>query len=277
MAAVATPDGIRLHYDDHGVGVPLLCLPGLTRNMADFEPVVEGFAHRARILRLDLRGRGGSDHAPDPMSYNVVQEAQDVLVLLDHLGLDRVAILGTSRGGLVALILAGMAKDRLSGVLFNDIGPEIMPEGLAAIMDYIGRPTTFRSYAEAAAAMPGLHPTFHGVPPETWEAHVRRLFREEGGRLHLRYDPRLREAVAPAFAPDAPAPDLWPLFDALEGLPLGLIRGAGSNILSADTAAEMRRRRPDMLFAELPDRGHVPFLDEPASVNLINDFLDLLQ
>ena len=149
-----------------------------------------------------------------------------MLVLLDQLGLDRVTILGTSRGGLVAMVLAATAKDRLSGVILNDVGPEIMTEGLSAIMTYIGKPPVYRTMAEAAEALPALYgDSFGGVSADTWAVFTRRLFREEGGRLHLRYDPRLREAVAPAFAPDAVAPDLWPLFDALEGLPLGLIRG----------------------------------------------------
>ncbi|QBX99858.1 alpha/beta hydrolase [Rhodophyticola sp. CCM32] len=272
---VTARDGLQLAYADQGTGVPLLCLPGLTRNMEDFEPVLEAFSDRARIITMDFRGRGASDYAPDPGSYTVPQEAQDVLSLLDHLGLDKVSILGTSRGGLVAMMLAATAKDRLSGVILNDVGPVIDTAGLDLIMEYIGRPPAYGSLAEAAAALPGANaPDFRNVPAETWAAMARRLWREEGGRLHLRYDPRLREAVAPAFDTSKPAPDLWPLFDALEGLPLGLIRAANSNLLSGDSTAEMRRRRPDMLFAEIPDRGHVPFLDEPGAVVLIFEFLD---
>lgn len=268
-------DGLNLAYDDQGQGVPLLCLPGLTRNMDDFEPVLDRFSDRARIIRMDFRGRGASDYAPDPMSYSVPQEAQDVLALLDHLGLEKVAILGTSRGGLVAMMLAATAKARLLGAVLNDVGPVIDPSGLDQIMTYIGRPPAYRSLAEAAAALPAAYaPDFQNVPDATWADFARRLWREEDGRLHLRYDARLREAVAPAFDTSQPAPDLWPLFDALEGVPLGLIRGANSNLLSVETAGEMRRRRPDMLYAEIPDRGHVPFLDEPGCITLISEFLD---
>ena len=271
---VAAADGLRLAYDDRGAGVALLCLPGLTRNMDDFDEVADHYAARARVIRMDFRGRGASDHG-DPATYTPAQEARDVLALLDHLGLGRVVVLGTSRGGLVALMLAVLGRARLAGVIFNDIGPEVMPEGLAHIMDHLGRPPPYASLAEAAAAMPTLHAgAFRHVPAATWAAFVRRLWREEGGRLHLRYDPRLREAVAPAFAPGARAPDLWPLFDALAGLPLGLIRGANSNILSEATAAGMRARRPDMAFVELADRGHVPFLDEPGSRAVIDTVLE---
>ena len=274
MSHVTAPDGIKLRYDDQGAGMPVLCLPGLTRNMDDFLPVLP-FADRARIIRMDFRGRGGSDWA-DFSTYSVPQEAADVVTLLDHLGLEKVAILGTSRGGLVAMMLAVMARARLAGVFLNDVGPVVAPEGLEFIMDYIGKRPGYKDFAQAEAAMPAVHPTFRGVPSVTWAAHVRALWTEGSDGLNLRYDPALRDAVAPAFDTTKPAPDLWPLFDAFEGLPLALLRGAGSNILSAETAREMCSRRPDMLFAELDDRGHVPFLDEPASVALIGAWLEKL-
>lgn len=273
-AFVTASDGLRLAYDVQGEGTPLLCLPGLTRNMADFDPVVARFASEAQVIRMDFRGRGASDHG-DPATYQVPQEAADVVALLDHLGLAQVTILGTSRGGLVALVLAAMARTRLLGVVFNDIGPEIMPEGLAYIMDYLGKPSAYHSYAEAADGMARHYaPAFTDIPPATWDRFVRAIFTERDGRLHNRYDPRLREAVAPAFAPDAVAPDLWPLFDALAGAPLGLIRGVNSNILSSETTAEMSRRRPDMAVAEIAGRGHVPFLDEPEAEAVIATVLD---
>jgi pimeloyl-ACP methyl ester carboxylesterase len=274
MNFVTAADGVKLAYDVTGQGTPLLCLPGLTRNMEDFDPVVEAYADRATVIRMDFRGRGASDYA-DPSTYQVPQEAADVLALLDHLKLEKVTILGTSRGGLVAMVLAAMAKDRLAGVILNDVGPEIMTEGLAAIMTYIGRPPPHRTLVDAAGAMPAAYAdSFQNVPPATWAAFAGRLFREDRDGLHLRYDPRLREAVAPAFAPDAVTPDLWPFFDAFAGLPLGLIRGANSNLLSVETAEEMQRRRPDMVFGEVPRRGHVPFLDEPEAQAVISTVLD---
>ncbi len=273
-AFVTAPDGVKLAYDDQGTGTPVLCLPGLTRNMEDFEPVLDQFGDRARIIRMDFRGRGASDY-PGPETYSIPQEAADVLTLLDHLGLETVTILGTSRGGLVALTLAALARARIAGVIFNDVGPEIMMEGLANIMDYIGKPPVLTSLEAVAAALPAAYaPAFRNVPDATWAAFARRLYREEGGKLHLRYDPRLRDAVAPAFAEDAVMPDLWPLFDALAGAPLGLIRGTGSNILSLETAQDMCRRRPDMAFADIADRGHVPFLDEPEAIAVIEAVLE---
>jgi pimeloyl-ACP methyl ester carboxylesterase len=271
---VTTPDGVRLAFDITGNGPPLLCLPGLTRNMSDFDTVVAAFSDRARIIRMDFRGRGASGRA-EPATYQVPQEAADVLTLLDHLDLPQVTILGTSRGGLVALGLAVSAPERLSGVIFNDIGPDIMPEGLAYIMDYLGQPPRAKTFDEMAESLAAHYAdAFQDVPPAQWLAFVQGNYRETGDGLELTYDARLREAVAPAFAPDAAAPDLWPFFDALAGKPIGLIRGANSNLLSAETAAEMQLRRPDMIYREVPKRGHVPFLDEPEAQAVITAVLE---
>ncbi|MFQ6546319.1 alpha/beta fold hydrolase [Aestuariibius sp. 2305UL40-4] len=276
MKTFRTEDGLSLAYDDVGDGLPLLCLAGLTRNMADFGPVVDRFASQARIIRMDYRGRGASDHA-DPETYSLMQEGQDALALLDRLGVDRAAILGTSRGGLIAMLLAATAKNRLAGVLLNDIGPVIEPVGIEFIMTYLGRRPAFADYDAAAEALSvNMADGFPGMTLDQWRAAARRWWRQEADGLDLLYDPALREAVI-AQSEATGGADLWPLFDALDGLPLGLIRGANSNLLSRETVAEMRRRRPDMRFSEVPDRGHVPFLDEPEAVVLIEEFLEGLQ
>ncbi len=270
MPAFGSSDGLTLAYRDEGRGMPLLCLAGLTRNMADFDYLAPHLPD-LRLIRMDCRGRGASGHAPDPMSYNIPTEARDALELLDHLEIERVAIIGTSRGGLIAMTLAATAPERLLGICLNDIGPVIEPAAIARIMGYLGRRPEFSSHAEMAAALPGLLPGFSGVPPERWLREARNQTVETGTGLDVRYDPRLREAVEAAGA--LPAPDLWPLFDAMQGLPLALLRGAGSDLLSRETAAKMRRRRPDMIFAEVPGRGHVPFLDEPEALAAIRAWL----
>lgn len=273
-------DGLRLAYDDQGEGPVLLCLPGLTRNMDDFEPVVDHFAHRARVIRMDFRGRGASDYDPDFSHYNVVQESQDVIGLLDHLGLDRAAILGTSRGGLVAMTLAATARHRLAGVCFNDIGPVIEPAGLTYIMGYLGLPPTDPDFDTALRDIPKrMGKRFPNVPTDIWATYIRRVWNvAEDGALSLRYDPKLRDATLAqmAAAEGQPAPDLWPLFTALDGLPVALVRGTNSDLLSPQTAAKMQALRPDMIFADVADRGHVPFLDEPESLSVITQFLDRL-
>lgn len=271
MPQVTAADGTRLWYEDEGEGIPVLALAGLTRAGTDFDwvaPHLEG----TRLIRLDYRGRGRSEHA-DWQSYTLAQEAQDVLALLDHLGLERVGVLGTSRGGLVAMMLAATAKERLRGVALNDVGPVIAPEGLAAIEGYLGRRPAQKTLAAAAEARAKASPEFRDVPEERWLGEAERHYRETEDGLELRYDPALRDAFLAAGESKEPAPDPWPLFDALEGLPLALLRGDASNILSEETAAEMRRRRPDMIYREVSGRGHVPFLDEPEALEALHLWL----
>jgi len=277
-AVFTASDGLRLAYRDEGRrdGPVLLCLAGLTRNLEDFEFVARDFADAARIVRLDTRGRGGSDRDPDYTNYNLHREGQDALDLLDHLGLHRAAILGTSRGGLIAMLLATTHRDRLAGVCLNDIGPVIAPEGLATIMGYLGITPEFADHEAAADGLITANAArFPGVPRARWRRHAERIWTETGTGLALRYDPRLRDALLEQSA-GGESPDLWPWFDALAGLPLALIRGATSDLLSAETAAEMARRRPDMIAAEVPRRGHVPFLDEPEAQRAIARFLAAL-
>ncbi|MEV8465627.1 haloacid dehalogenase type II [Fluviibacterium sp. DFM31] len=269
-------DGLRLAYRDEGEGPALLCLCGLTRNIADFDFVARDFSDRARIIRLDTRGRGQSDHDPTYLNYNLGREGLDALDLLDHLGLDKAAILGTSRGGLIALTLAVTHKDRLTGVCLNDIGPEIDPEGLAFIFGYLGIQPAFQTYDEAADALVKTTAArFPGVPRGRWRLHAERIWTETDDGLRIRYDAKLRDAVIEQSA-TGDVQDLWPFFDAFADLPLALIRGQHSDILPAKTAAEMRRRRPDMIHAEVPRRGHVPFLDEPEARRALSQFIDSL-
>lgn len=264
-------DGARIAYREEGEGLPLLCLPGLTRTMADFDYLVPHLPP-LRLIRMDYRGRGASDWT-GAASYTVAQEARDVLTLLDHLGLARAAILGTSRGGLIGMLLGATARDRVTGLCLNDIGPEINRDGLGRIGDYVGRNPAGRDhqdYAERLSRSPG----FAQVPMSRWLDEARRLSVETPDGLRIPYDPALREAFLAGF--DGPPVDLWPLFDALQGLPLALMRGANSDLLTPETVARMRARRPDMAFAEVPDRAHIPFLDEPEALALIRSFLENL-
>lgn len=273
MPRFTTFDGISLHYDDDGAGLPVLCLPGLTRNGRDFDYVAPHLGD-VRLLRLDARGRGRSDRA-DPATYTVATESRDVLSLLDHLGLGKVAILGTSRGGLIAMVIAATAKDRLLGVCLNDIGPELDPKGIAAIRGYVGTDPGFVDLAAAAQARAELFPEFTGVPMSRWEDEVRHNFDQTETGLRIAYDPEIARTFSEGDA--ASAPDLWPLFDAFEGLPLALIRGEHSSLLSAETAARMMARRPDMILATVPGRGHVPFLDEPEALAALRDWIGAMQ
>ena len=270
MTAFAAPDGAQLAYADEGQGLPLLCLAGLTRTMADFN-YLRPHLPPLRLIRMDCRGRGGSAWT-GAATYTVPQEARDALALLDHLGVARAAILGTSRGGLIGMMLAATARARVLGLCLNDIGPVVERAGLERIAEYVGRSPAAKTHADLAAAYPAAMPGFANVPPGRWLAEARLHTRETPAGLRITYDPALRDAFLAGY--DAPQPDLWPLFEAARGLPLALIRGANSDLLSAATAAAMRQRRPDMIFAEVPDRAHIPFLDEPQAVRAIRAFLD---
>jgi pimeloyl-ACP methyl ester carboxylesterase len=262
-------DGTRLAYDDRGTGPAVLCLSGLTRTMGDFGYLLPHLAGH-RVIRMDYRGRGSSQWT-GAATYTVAQEARDALDLLDHLGLARVAVIGTSRGGMIGMLLAALANDRLAGLLLNDIGPLIHRPGLERIFDYVGRNPAARSHAELAAALPGLMTGFADVPASRWLEEARLHYAQTDTGLRIPYDPALRDAFLAGF--NGPPVDLWPLFDATAGLPLALLRGAGSDLLSAETTAQMRKRRPDMIFAEVPGRAHIPFLDEPESLAVIHAFL----
>lgn len=268
MKFYTSDDGLTLAYRDEGAGLPVIALAGLTRHSGDFDFVAPHLSG-VRLIRPDYRGRGASDPAPAE-TYTVEREARDVLALMDHLGLDRAAILGTSRGGLIAMSLAAIARERLLGVCLNDIGPVIEPKGLASIAAYIGRTPTARTFDEAAAARACAAIGFRNVPQDRWLADVHNMFIDTGAGLAINYDPALREAFEAA---GTEIPPLWPLFDALNGLPLALIHGAGSDILGDETVAEMRARRPDMRYARLEDRGHVPWLDEPEALEVIRAWI----
>jgi pimeloyl-ACP methyl ester carboxylesterase len=269
MPRFTTSDDVSLFYTDEGAGLPILCLAGLTRDGRDFDYVAPHLAGH-RLIRLDYRGRGKSGHAPFE-TYTIQREGQDALELLAHLGLPQAAILGTSRGGLIAMGLAATVPDVLLGVALNDIGPEIDPAGLTAIMGHLGKPPIWKTLEEAAAARPGVMAGFEGVPAARWRAEVEKFYVETEDGLALSYDPKLRDAVELAGA--QPVPDLWPLYEALAGKPLAVIRGANSDLLTQQTYDEMLRRIPQAHGAVVPGRGHVPFLDEPEAVAALQAWL----
>lgn len=271
MPVFTAPDGAELYYTDEGHGRVLLCLAGLTRTGRDFDYLAPHLPP-LRLIRLDYRGRGKSQWT-GAETYTVPQEGSDVLALLDHLGIDQAAVLGTSRGGIIGMYLAAVAKDRLRGLCLNDVGPVIEADGLARIKDYIGRIPSVRTHAQAAAALERAFPEFSDVPEGRWLQEAQRQFVTTDQGLDLGYDPALRTAFLAAM--EGGGGDLWPMFAACDGLPLGLIRGAASTLLSAATAEEMQRRRPDMVFGDVPGRGHIPFLDEPESLRVVQSWLGM--
>ncbi|PID35626.1 MAG: alpha/beta hydrolase [Rhodobacterales bacterium] len=268
-------DGARIAYRDEGAGLPVLALAGLTRNSDDFNfvaPHLDG----VRLIRMDYRGRGESDFTGAP-TYTTQQEGADALALLDHLGVEAAALLGTSRGGLIGMGLAALAPERLLGLCLNDVGPVLDTSGLDVILSYLGLPPKEKSFAEAAQNRQQWFGArgFENVPLERWEAEARCLFKEGERRLTLRYDPALRDAVLAATQFEMP--DLWPFFDAASAKPMAVIHGQNSDLLSAETVAEMQRRNPALIVGSVPGRAHVPFLDEPEALAAIRAWLTAIR
>jgi len=274
MQKFRVEDGTMLAFRDEGDGVPLLALAGLTRDGRDFDYLARRLRSGVRLIRLDSRGRGGSQWA-DPATYAVPLEARDALALLDHLNVPRAAILGSSRGGLIGMVIAASARHRLLGLCLNDVGPVLERAGLERIGRYVGITPAVNTLEEIADRLPAASPGFEDVPEFRWAEEAVRHFVQYDGSVGLTYDPSLRVSVEAALA--QPLQELWPLFEACAGLPTALIHGANSDVLSARTAAEMRRRRPDMFFAEVRGRGHIPFLDEPEAVSCIVSWLDAVR
>lgn len=256
---------------------PVVLLPGLTRNSRDFEALAQALAdHPSRphwVVALDFRGRGGSAYGAVE-TYNPLQEARDTLLGLSRLDITRAVFLGTSRGGLVMLMLAqALARaDLFAGAIFNDIGPVIEAAGLARIAGYVGQPipdTWPALVAELKAAQGFLFPA---LSEADWERYARQIYRDDGGRPRLAYDAALEEAFK-AFDPAKPQPDLWPAFDSLADVPMLVIHGGRSDILSAGTVAQMAAHHPGMAIHTVADQGHAPLLWDTASQQAILDFL----
>lgn len=267
-------DGLRLHYRDYAGPSgkpPILCIPGLTRNARDFEAVASRLAGQWRVICLDLRGRGDSAYARDPMTYVPLTYLQDIDALVDEIALDRFVIFGTSLGGILAMLLASTDRERIAGVLLNDIGPDIDPKGLARIRGYVGKATSYPTWLHAARALEeGNAAIYPDYGLTDWLAMAKRLCRLTAtGRIVYDYDMKIAE---PMRLPQADAIDMWPVADALKGVPGLLVRGGLSDILSAETADAMVKRA-GLELVTLPNVGHTPSLDEPPVLAAIDRLL----
>jgi len=269
-------DGLRLYarvYDGPDSGAPtVLCLHGLTRNSRDFEDLAPHLQRSYRVIVPDLRGRGLSARDPHQQNYQPGIYVQDILALLDTAAAKRVAIIGTSLGGMLAMMLSFRHPARITGIVLNDIGPEVDPVGIERIKQYAGRLPPARTWSEAVAQTRAVFgDAWPGLAPDRWAALARRSYREDAaGMVEFDADPNIGEALRAAPAATA---DLWPLWTALRHVPTLAIRGDRSDILSAATFARMKRENPDLQQLEVADRGHVPLLDEPECMAALDAFL----
>src|SRR4029079_14468406 len=261
---VTAPDGLRLHVRCYGrasaAGIPVVCLPGLARTAADFDALATELSrdgpHPRRVIALDYRGRGLSQYDRDPANYSLPVELADVLAVVTALEAFPAVFIGTSRGGILTMLLAAVRPSAIAGAVLNDIGPVIEPQGLMRIKSSVGKLQQPRTFEEGAEILRRLfHTQFPLLVPNDWLAAARRMFKEEDGQLVTAYDPKLATTLA-AVDLEQPGPTRWQEFDALTHVPVMVIRGANSDILSASTVAQMKARHPALETFEVPDQGH---------------------
>ncbi len=271
-------DGLRLyarHYPaPHSARRPVLCLPGLTRNARDFHVLAMALSqskgHAREVFALDYRGRGQSEHAPDARTYTVFTELNDVLDFMTLAGLGHAAIVGTSRGGILAMLMGAARPATIGAVILNDIGPVIDAQGLARIAGYVGRVPVPLNWPEAAAIVKGMNaPLFPRVTDAEWAELARQWFEDKDGRPAQGYDPKLAQTLSP----EQKIPILWPQFLSLSHVPIMAIRGANSDLLSTKTLEEMARRHPNLTTLTVADQGHAPLLRDQPTISAIEAFL----
>jgi pimeloyl-ACP methyl ester carboxylesterase len=278
---LSAPDGLRLHVREYGQAVistlPVVCLPGLARTTADFAALAPELAcgePQRRVIAIDSRGRGLSEYDPNPKNYNLTVELGDLIVVLKALGIKKAVFTGSSRGGILAMLLAAAHPEVIAGAVLHDIGPVIDSEGVARIKSYVGKLRQPRNLQDGADI---LHELFAAQFPKLtaaqWLGAARRMWKPQAGKLVLTYDPALAETLA-EFDSEHPLPSLWDEFEALVRVPVLVIRGDRSDILSAATLNAMRARHPSLESIEVPDQGHVPLLEGDDLIRRITAFVE---
>ena len=274
---VTAQDGLRLHVRAYGArasaALPVVCLPGLARTAADFESLAATLSSDRQVLAVDYRGRGKSDYDHNPAKYNLQVELADALAVLTAFGIGPAVFIGTSRGGILTMLLAVARPTAIAGCVLNDIGPVIELGGLMRIKGYVGKlpqPASFREAADVLQQRFGSH--FPKWSDADWLAFARRTFKEANGRIVADYDIKLA-TILDGITPERPLPPLWKEFDALAGLPVMVVRGANSDILSGTTVEAMRARRRSLDVVEVADEGHAPRLTDPQTAGRIAAFV----
>ena len=274
-------DGLKLHFRDYPAQqdaggpalAPVLCLHGLTRNARDFDTIAPHLAETRRVICPDMRGRGDSEYAKDSASYTPVQYADDLLELIAQEGIERFVAIGTSLGGLLTMGLATVIPEKIAGAVINDVGPALRRDGLERIKEYVGQGRSFPTWVHAAREIEKTHSGAHPDQPlDFWIGMAKRIMAlTSNGRIVFDYDMKIAEPFMDFDVDNQP--DLWPAWEALAGRPVLVLRGALSDLLSAETMDEMVRRLPGTQALTLDNVGHAPTLDEPEAVAAIDRLL----
>jgi pimeloyl-ACP methyl ester carboxylesterase len=277
---VTAQDGLRLHVRQYGArtspGVPVVCLPGLSRTVADFDALAPRLAEGGlthRVIAIDARGRGQSEYDSNPVNYNPAVELADVVTVLTALAVGPAVFIGSSRGGILTMLMGVAHPTAIAGVVLHDIGPVIEPKGLARIKSYLGKMPQPRGFAEGADILRHLFAAqFPKLTAEQWLAAAHRTWQVQNDELKPTYDVRLADTLADLDI-ERPLPALWNEFDALIHVPMLVIHGMNSDILSATTVAAMALRHPGMQSIEVSDQGHVPALEGDDIISTILQFV----
>lgn len=278
---IQSADGLSLGYRVYpGTPdrMPLVCLPGLTRNARDFHRLAlilsQPEGRGPTIICVDYRGRGTSDRAPDAATYTIGAECQDLILLLDHLAIRKACFIGTSRGGLILHVLTSIAPERIGGVIFNDVGPVLDVQGLRDIQAYLTRAPLLTDWTQAVKHLRAIHGgSFPALREDDWQDLARSIYVEREGRIVADCDPAIGQAFA-AMSLDGPLPDLWTQFDQFADVPMMVIRGENSTLLSEATVRDMQSRRPKLKAVVAEGQGHAPLLHLPALAREITAFVD---
>ena len=276
---ITAKDGLKLHLraigNRAGSELPVICLPGLSRNVDDFDIIGRALAGAGNrwVVALDSRGRGNSEYDPNWRNYDLTVELDDLLQVIVALGIERAIFFGTSRGGLLTALMSIARPSVIAGAVLNDIGPVIEARGLARIRGYVGKLPQPRSMEEGAATLRRVFGThFTDMPADAWDRYARRTWQEKDGKLIPRYDVNLMRPLADLDL-EKPMPDLWPQFAPLSQAPMLVIRGELSDILSRKTAEEMIAKHPNARLHEVPYQGHAPLLEDAATIETVRAFL----
>jgi pimeloyl-ACP methyl ester carboxylesterase len=278
---ITVNDGLKLHVSAFGRrsqrSLPVVCLPGLARTGTDFTVLASALADDLDqphyVVALDYRGRGRSDYDRDPFNYNLATELADVIAVTTALDLGPAVFIGTSRGGILTMLLAAARPAAIAGAVLNDVGPVIEAQGLARIKSYVGNLPEPKNFADGAEILRRVFAAqFPKLGDDDWAAFARRAFKDENGRLKPTYDVRIAKTLA-GIDVARPLPPLWGAFDALSAVPVMVVRGANSDLLSPATVAAMRERRSDLDVVEVPDQGHAPLLAETETIGRVSAFV----
>ncbi|MEC7204403.1 MAG: alpha/beta hydrolase [Pseudomonadota bacterium] len=270
----AAGDGKSLYYREYGdplaETIPMLCLPGLSRNSRDFQELAMRHAPKRRVICPDYRGRGRSDYDQDPKNYHPKKLLDDIRHLLVAANLHHFVVIGTSMGGILAIALSALIPSAVRGIVLNDIGPDIGGAGLGRVLRYLGKDNPQSDWETATAALKEMLPGLSFRTAEEWRAVTEGTFREgEDGVLHIDWDPLIVEPMRTR----ADSAELWTLFQAIRAKPALAFRGENSDILSEATMSKMTARHTRLTAVTVAGAGHTPSLLEDEATSAIDTFL----